>query len=289
MISIAILMKVLPFTIPKPKRDALIFQEDNQPVFYGVLHQHEEFQLSYVMQGEGSLIVGDTVGFYKAGDVVVLGSNLPHVFKSDPTTTESSHMLSVFFTKKAFGTFFFETEELKSLQSFFRKAENGFRLTHASEKWAALFEKIGKASKLDRFILFFQLLKQLNAARYEALSSFISEKKYTDIEGRRMGAVFQFTMNNFRKKITLDEIAKKAAMTPNAFCKYFKKRTRKTYITFLNEIRIEEACKLLREQPESSIAEIAEQSGFQNISNFNRKFKEIKGVKPMAFRKENES
>jgi len=276
-------MKVLPFTIPKPKRDALIFQEDNQPVFYGVLHQHEEFQLSYVVQGEGSLIVGDTVGFYKTGDVIVLGSNLPHVFKSDPTASPTSHMLSVFFTKKAFGTLFFETEELKSLQSFFKKAENGFRLTHASEKWAVLFKKIQKTSKLDRFILFFQLLKQLNAARYEVLSSFISEKKYTDIEGQRMGAVFQFTMNHFREKITLNEIAKKAAMTPNAFCKYFKKRTRKTYITFLNEIRIEEACKLLRNQPEMSIAEIAEQSGFQNISNFNRKFRQLKKLTPREY------
>jgi AraC-like DNA-binding protein/quercetin dioxygenase-like cupin family protein len=277
-------MKVLPFTIPKPKRDALIVQEDLQAVFYGVLHRHEEFQLSYVMQGEGSLIVADTVGFYKPGDVIILGSNLPHVFKSDPRASDTSHMLSVFFTKASFGTHFFEMEELKSLQSFFRKAENGFRLTHASEKWAALFQRIQKASKLDRFILFFQLLKQLNAARYEGLSTFNSEKKYSDTEGQRMGAVFQYTMNHFREKITLEEIAKTAAMTPNAFCNYFKKRTRKTYITFLNEIRIEEACRLLRAHPERSMAVIAEQSGFQNISNFNRKFRQIKQCQPRKYR-----
>ena len=277
-------MKVLPFTIPKPKRDVLIVQEDKQSVFYGVLHRHEEFQLSYVMKGEGSLIVADTMGFYKAGDVIVLGSNLPHVFKSDPVASETSHMLSVFFTKSSFGSQFFEMEELKSLQSFFRKAENGFRLTRTSEKWAPLFQQIQKASKLDRFILFFQLLKQLNTARYEVLSSFISEKKYSDTEGQRMGAVFQYTMNNFREKITLEEIAKTAAMTPNAFCNYFKKRTRKTYVGFLNEIRIEEACKLLSAHPERSMAVIAEQSGFQNISNFNRKFKQLKQCQPREFR-----
>lgn len=276
-------MKVLPFTIPKPKRDALILQEDKQFSFYEFLHQHEEFQISLIKQGQGALIVGDRVGFYNPGDVIVLGGNLPHVFKSNTVLNQKSHMLSVFFTETSFGNGFFETEELKSLKSFFKKAENGFKVSSPSEKITTIFQKLQKASKLERFILFFQLLKQLNNAKYEALSSFISEKKYTDNEGQRMGAVFQYTMNNFREKITLEDIARKAAMTPNAFCKYFKKRTRKTYITFLNEIRIEEACKLLREQAEMSIAEIAEHSGYQNLSNFNRKFKQLKLKTPREY------
>jgi len=278
-------MKVLPFTIPKPKRDALIIQEDYQMGFYGFLHRHEELQISYIAQGEGVLIVGDAISSYRAGDVVVLGSNVPHVFKSNEKLKQPSRMISIFFTQTSFGADFFQTEELKSLQSFFKKSENGFKLQSPSVKSIGLFSDIQKSTKLERFILFFQLLKQLNSAKYVALSSFQSEKKYKDIEGQRMGAVFQYTMDHFREKITLQAIAKEAAMTPNAFCNYFKKRTRKTYITFLNEIRIEEACKLLREEKDLSIAEIAEQSGFQNISNFNRKFKEIKKEKPIAFRK----
>lgn len=276
-------MKVLPFTIPKPQRDALIFQEDKQPILYEFLHQHEEYQISYIKKGEGSLIVGDRVGFYKAGDVIVLGSNLPHVFKSNAKSSSWSHMLSVFFTETSFGTGFFEIEELKSLRSLFKKAENGFKLKSTSERAAILIQKIQKASKLDRFLLFLQLLKQLNTAKFESLSSFISEKKYSDNEGQRMGTIFQYTMNHFREKITLETIAKQAAMTSNAFCKYFKKRTRKTYITFLNEIRIEEACRLLREQTDMSIGEIAEHSGFQNISNFNRKFRQLKQLTPREY------
>jgi len=279
-------MKVLPFTIPKPKRDALILQEDYQIAFYGVLHRHEELQISYIAQGEGVLIVGDTISTYSTGDVIVLGSNVPHVFKSSEKLKQPSHMLSIFFTQASFGNDFFQTEELKSLQSFFKKSENGFKLKNPSEKIISLFYSIQKSTKLERFILFFKLLKQLNSAKYLVLSSFHSEKKYKDIEGQRMGAVFQYTMDHFKEKITLQAVAKEAAMTPNAFCNYFKKRTRKTYITFLNEIRIEEACKLLKEEKELSIAGIAEQSGFQNISNFNRKFKEIKGLKPMEFRKQ---
>lgn len=276
-------MKVLPFTIPKPKRDALILQEDKQASFYEFLHQHEEFQISLIEQGQGTLIVGDTVGYYNTGDVIVLAGNLPHVFKSKITLDQSSHMLSVFFTKTSFGDGFFDTEELKSLGSFFKKAENGFKVTSAGKKITSIFQKLQKVSKLDRFILFFELLKRINNAKYEVLSSFISEKKYTDNEGQRMSAVFQYTMTHFREKISLEEIAREAAMTTNAFCKYFKKRTRKTYITFLNELRIEEACKLLRGQEEMSIAEIAEHSGFQNISNFNRKFRQLKLMTPREY------
>jgi AraC-like DNA-binding protein len=125
----------------------------------------------------------------------------------------------------------------------------------------------------------------LKQSKVEPLSSFISDRKYSDNEGRRMSAVLEFTMNHFQKEITLDTISQEAAMTKNAFCKYFKKRTNKTYVTFLNELRIEEASKLLKAEKELSITQIAESCGFQNISNFNRKFRHIKGKTPRDFRK----
>ena len=138
---------------------------------------------------------------------------------------------------------------------------------------------------MDRFILFIQLLKNLNQSAYVPLSHFVSEKKYSDNEGRRMSTVLEYTMANFHKEITLNTIALKAAMTKTSFCKYFKKRTNKTFVSFLNELRIEEACKLLLTKKDLSIASLAEASGFQNISNFNRKFKQIKGISPRDFRK----
>ena len=278
-------MKVLPFTIPKPKRDSLILQENIEPSFYGLLHQHEEFQISCILAGEGTLVVGDSIHNYQEGDVFIFDENLPHVFRSDPSKFDFSHMKSVFFTKSTFGTAFFEIEELKSLQSFFKKAENGFIAISNKKNTHKLFDQLFVASKLDRFILFFQLLKLLNQSKYELLSSFVSEKKYSDNEGRRMSAVLEFTMNHFQKEISLNTIAQEAAMTKNAFCKYFKKRTNKTYVTFLNELRVEEACKLLQVKRDVSITEIVEACGFQNISNFNRKFKLIKGKTPRDFRK----
>jgi len=278
-------MKVLPFTIPKPKKDALIVQEDKQASFYDTLHQHEEIQLSWIRQGEGSLLVGDTVNHYSTNDVIILGGNIPHVFKSDPRKDQDSHMLTVFFTMDSFGTHFFATEELRSLQSFFKKATHGSRITKPSDKVRSLFLAVEKTQKIDRFLYFIQLLKTLNSARYERLSSYISEKKFNEVEGKRLNAVFAYTLQHFKEAISLQRIAMEATMTPNAFCKYFKKHTRKTYGQFLNELRIEAASKALIDFPESSITDIAETNGFQNLSNFNRRFKKEKGCTPSEFRK----
>jgi len=112
-------VKVLPFKIPKPDFDALIFQEDKAPHFFSKLHQHKEIQLSYIVEGEGTLIVGDTVNYYKTGDLLVIGSDIPHVFRSDASSLSNSHMLTLFFTEISFGTHFFNLEELKELKPFF--------------------------------------------------------------------------------------------------------------------------------------------------------------------------
>ncbi|PKA82581.1 AraC family transcriptional regulator [Ulvibacter sp. MAR_2010_11] len=278
-------MKILPFTIPKPKRDTLLLQEDKGPVFYSHLHQHEEIQISVILSGVGTLLVGDTVTSYSEGDVLIFGSNLPHVFRSDTSKNRESHMLSIFFTEASFGDNFFLIEELKSLQPFFKKAENGCKLTSKKQQIAGYFAQLFKASKFDRFLLFLQLLKILSTAQQERLSSFVSEKKYKDTEGKRMSAIFEYTMTHFRNPVSLKDIAEQAAMTENAFCRYFKKRTRKTFVTFLNELRIEEACKLIHTEKELSIAEISERAGFQNVSNFNRKFLELKRQTPREYLK----
>ena len=278
-------MKVLPFKIPKPEFDALIYQEDNSDFFFDKLHQHEEIQLSYIVEGEGTLIVGDTINYYKPDDVLVIGSNIPHVFKSDLQSSSNSHMLTLFFTKDSFGSNFFELEELKESAVFFKRSKHGFKVFSHKKVLKELFFKLKIASKMKQFILMLELLQTLNKVNYKSLSSFIYDKTYTDIEGNRMRDVFEYTMENYKSEISLNTIAEVATMTKNAFCKYFRKRTNKTYIQFLNELRIEHACKLLITQKEFPIIDIAEKTGFNNISNFNRQFKAIKKMNPSKFRK----
>lgn len=278
-------MKALPFKISKPNSDAIVYQEDHQMIFYDKYHQHEEIQVSCIVEGEGTLIVGDAINYYKKGDIIVIGSNLPHVFKSDPINQSKSYMRSLFFTRNSFGERFFEIEELRDLHNFFKRAENGFMKIANTSNLNFLFSQISPSSKFDRFLILLQIMKKLSKSNYTALSTYIYEKQYSDVEGKRMRDIMEYTMNNFHRNISLSSVAHIAAMTKNAFCKYFKKRTNKTYFKFLNELRIETASKLLLQNNELTIPEIAERCGFNNISNFNRQFKSIKLHNPTEFKK----
>ena len=278
-------MKALPFVVPKPDKGGLIYQVDKVDVFYDKLHQHEEIQLSFIVAGEGNLVVGDTINTYETGDILVIGSHLPHVFKSESNGSKQSHMLTLFFTKQSFGEAFFNLEELNEIQPFFERSKYGFKLKSNLEGIRDLFLQLEATSKLNRFIILLQLLNSIVDSDYISLSSFVYDKKYSSVEGDRMRNVFDFTLNNYTDDITLEQIARVSNMTKNAFCKYFKKRTNKTYVQFLNEFRIETASKLILEVNDYSIAEIAFKSGFRNISNFNRLFKKIKGVTPIGHRK----
>ena len=280
-------MKVYPFKIPKPEKNALIYQEDIELVFYDKLHQHNEIQISFIEKGNGTLLVGDKISSYTENDIFIIGSNLPHAFKSDKNRKEKSKMLSLFFTKTSFGESFFELNELLEINNFFSKSLQGLTLKSNKTEVIKKILRLKKASKLERFILFLEILKIASETKSEPLSTFVYNKKYSDIEGKRMRNIFDFTLENAYQNITLDDVASVANMTKNAFCKYFKKRTNKTFISFLIELRVENACKLLSTDKDLSINDIAFKSGFNNISNFNRQFKMIKNMSPNKFRKTN--
>lgn len=278
-------MKVLPFNIPKQDNVALIYQEDFTDIFYDKLHQHEEIQLSYIAKGTGTLVIGDSINKYEMGDVIIIGSNIPHVFKSDPIKNEKSLMLSLFVNNSSLSTSFFELDEFESLQSFFKNAIYGLKVISNIEQLKDLFLQLKKVDKLERFIIFFKILQTISNSNYQQLSSFIYPKNYSNAEGERMSKVVAYTMSHYDQPISLSQISSIANLSPNAFCKYFKSRTNKTYVQFLTEIRVEHACKLLSKTHELTILDIALASGFTNISNFNRKFKSLKKKTPLHYKK----
>ena len=277
-------MKVLPFKIPKPENATLVVQEDRGLKFYDKLHQHQETQISLIKKGEGTFIIGDHVGEFHQGDIFVIGENLPHVFNNDHIEG-SVHMISLFFMKSSYGEHFFNFSEFEKLAPFFSASNLGFKIESPQIELVELMEGIVYQSKLDRFISFIEILKAISNVSVSTLSSAIHRKTYGEEEGKRMRDIFEFTLQNFDETINLDQVADIANMTPNAFCRYFKQRTNKTYINFLLDIRIGNACKLLSKKTDLSIAEISYKSGFNNLTNFNRKFKSIKGITPSAFRK----
>ncbi|GGK42773.1 MULTISPECIES: AraC family transcriptional regulator [Flavobacteriaceae] len=278
-------MKVLPFTIPKPENVTLYTERYKGENFYEKLHQHKEIQISVVIAGEGTFVIGDCVGDFKQHDIFVLGENLPHVFKRDKAFKQKTEMVSLFFSKNSFGEDFFNLPEFSFFKKFFDNAVLGYKVQSYKQEISLILSKIKTLSKYYQFINFLEVLRLISEAEKRELSSLINLKKYAGNEGKRMSDIFQYTMDNFHKEVTLHDVANIANMTPNAFCRYFKQRTTKTFVNFLIDIRIGNACKLLAKNNDLSITEISYKSGFNNLANFNRKFKSIKGITPSEYRK----
>lgn len=272
-------MKVLPFKIPKPLNAALLFQVDSGSL-YGFLHQHNEVQISLIVAGEGTLLVGDAVHTYRTGDIIIIGGQQPHVFRN---TDASAIMHSVFFSVEAFGETFLQLDEGKGIGNFYAFAKAGFKTT-TTPSLNVLFQNIASARGMHKLKHFIDLIAVLKVAKGEHLSQFVQDKIISEKEGKKMSAIFEYSLENYQRQITLSDIAEVATMTPNAFCKYFKKKTNKTYFQFLMELRVEKSCALLLTNKELPVAAVAEQSGFQTLSHFNRTFKDLKGTVPRQFR-----
>lgn len=283
-------MKVVPFQIPKNTEEAFRVQVDQLPHLYNHLHQHPEIQLTLIKESHGTLIAGDYVGPFHAGDVFVIGGNQPHVFRNDEKFFRKGSKavaITIFFDETTFGKNFWKLEEMNPLQVFLKNSSGGFRITGRKKKLLA--EKlliIANARGIDRLIIFLEILKTLGSRKeMQPLAKPIIQRNIKSYDGNRLNKVIEFTFKEFQRPITLKEVAGLGNLTPEAFCKYFKTRTRRTYINFLNEIRVNHACRLLTE--DKSIATICYDCGFMNLSNFNRIFKKIKQVSPGEWRKIN--
>ena len=281
------LMKVVPFKIPKSTTEAFRVQVDDAPYLYNHLHQHPEIQLTLIKESGGTLIAGDYVGRFGEGDVFVIGSNQPHVFRNDrssPAKKKRALAVSIFFDEYTLGAAFWQLPELKSLSQFFRTSAGGFKIIGKKrQQLAGNLEKLVIAKNIDKLLLFLEILKLLsNKKDLLPLSKQTIYRPIKNFDGNRLNNILEFTFKENHRAIKLVEIAGIANMTPEAFCKYFKMRTRKTYINFLNEIRIANACKLLLNS-DRLIAAVCYEVGFNNLSNFNRAFKKVTGKTPGAY------
>jgi AraC-like DNA-binding protein len=283
-------MKIVPFQIPKNIGEAFKIQVDDMPHLYNHLHQHPEIQLTLIKESHGTLIAGDYVGPFHAGDVFVIGSNQPHVFRNDEKFFKEKSKavaITIFFDESTLGEKFWQLQETKSMQQFFINSAGGFRIV--GKKKRSLTEKlfnIINTEGIEKLITFLEIIKQLNSKKeMQPLSKPIIQRNIKTFDGNRLNKIIEFTFREFQRVITLNEVATLANLTPEAFCKYFKTRTRKTYVSFLNEIRINHACRLLTE--EKPVADICYDSGFTNLSNFNRIFRKIKKMAPGEWRKVN--
>jgi len=283
-------MKVLQFTIPVPHDKSVIAEKVCLPYHYPYLHRHKEIQLTWIQQGEGTLVAENNMYAFRSGEIYWLGVNLPHVFKSDPSYFSPSsrkkvQTLNIFFNVKGQLDHFFDLPEIKNLKNFLLNQQSGFKVppqysTDVAEKML----RIQNSTGVDQLIHFIELLKQLSSfSELQPLSSCAQPAAYSEHEGIRIGTIYNFIMQQYDKPITLEDAAKQAHMTPQAFCRYFKKHTMHTFVSFLNEVRINEACKKLTDGHYDSIATVAYNCGFNSITNFNRVFKSVTRKSPSHY------
>ena len=276
-------MKVQPFIIPKNLNESLIVQIDEAPSFYNKLHQHEEIQISYIKEGYGKLIIADSIHKIVPGDIFVIGSNNPHVFMS-AESCKKTHMITLFFNRSTLENALKYIPELAIIEDFFSKVETSVKILSQKKSISIEMDGLAKNDKFSRVILFLQLIEKIVNADIITLSEFKYHRKISVREGKRMQVIFDYLMLNFQHPITLETISGLVYMTPNAFCRFFKQRTNITFSQFLLQLRVEHACQLLESSKDISMTEIAEKSGFNSISNFNRQFKTIKKGTPTWFK-----
>lgn len=286
-------MKVLQFTIPVSHDKTIIVQKESLPHFYPHLHRHEEIQLTWVQKGEGTLIAENNMHSFWSNEIFWLGADQPHLFKSDqtyfiPKSKKSIQALTIFFNPNGKLAPLFDLVELKNIKQFIRKFQSGFKLPDSLvAEVASRMLRIQQSKAADQFIHFIDLLKLLQSASdLHPLVSGSTLASVSDHEGIRIGEIYNYIMQHYDTDIMLEDIAKHAHMTPQAFCRYFKKHTRLTFVSFLNEVRINEACKKLAEGSYDSISTVAYHCGFNSITNFNRVFKTVTGKSPRDYVRE---
>ena len=281
--------KPISFKIKKSENHALLVQNDDAPHFYNHLHYHPEIQISAIIRGEGIFYAGNSMSGFIEKDVLIIGANVPHLLKcSNIYYTNNSpgvKGISLFFDEFSFGKQFFEIKELRGLHTLLQHCSRVIKVTGDLKE--EIFNKIIATQSVQNEKLIITFLEILSLLR-QAEKTYLNSEQYHLIlnnnEGGRLNEVLNYTFQNFKQEITIEQIAKIAFLSRSQFSYFFKLHTGKTYIQFLNELRIENASSLLKNNT-ATIEQICYEVGFKNVSNFVRHFKKIKGAKPSHYRK----
>ncbi len=277
--------------VPVSHQSSYSIRLDNQPSFPTIWHYHPELELHHVIIGEGVRLIGDSVSNFSAGELILLGENLPHSWQCREEYFQKNSGLHVeaivlHFLPNCFGRDFLSLPETFLVSKLLDKAKKGM-IFHGKtkEKVVRLMHTALHATDLDRIITLLSIIKILSESKeYKAIASAHAFYKSNESETIRLNRVCSYTAANYRKNITLEEIASISNLNVTSFCRYFKLMTKKTYYEFLTEIRISHACRFLIEDKMPTNL-ICFQCGFNNVSNFYRHFKKITGITPFHYKR----
>ncbi len=259
--------------------------------FPSMRHYHPEVEILLLVRGTGTRYVGSSVEPYGPGDIVMIGPNVPHEWSSDDNYDRTfSEAIYILFNPDILGEEFWNLPESKIILKIIQKSQRGIKLKGKTrDEVERLLRLIDASYGFNRIVLLLSILELIAFNQeFQYLASPVLDDTVVDPGAKKFNKAYKYIIDNLHHQISLNEAASIASLSTAAFCRYFKKRTNKTFGNFVNEMRIGHACRLLVNE-HYSVSEIGYISGFNNISYFIRKFKKVTGYTPLTYRKKFEN
>jgi AraC-like DNA-binding protein len=284
-------MKAIEQRLPQEHDKSFIVFREQGRYFPCPWHYHPEYELVLVTSSTGRRMVGDHIGYFDKEDLVLMGPGLHHVWVSDDEffngkAKDPADAIVVQFVGNFLGEKFMTIPEMEKVTKVLKLSAHGMAIMgKTKERINAIMKKMIHQSGLERLSALMNIFYILSTSKeYELLASPGYVQKSCLSESDRASKVTEYIMRNFDGDITLPEIAAKSNMAITTFCNFFKENYRVTFVEYLNTVRIGYACKLIAEK-NKNVVEIAYESGFKNLANFNRQFKKIKNMTPTDYRR----
>jgi AraC-like DNA-binding protein len=284
-------MKLMHEQVDLPGGSPLKVKWDDFPHFTFPWHYHSEFEIDYIVKSHGTRYVGDNVGSFSEGNLVLIGSNVPHFWKNAPEFFAENPQLRVNALVIQFPGDFVQGlrhsyPEFLNIRDLFLRAERGICFTGSdSNILGTQLLNLLNLNGMERLLSFIRILEQMAVAKtYNLLASEAYKTTVAVGTDQRLSKILNYIQLNYQNELSVDALAHQFGMNTTAFCRYFKENTSKPMVQYINEMRVGYACKLLMDKT-MSISQICYESGFSNIANFNRIFKRINGCTPSGYRR----
>ncbi|KAF0237999.1 MAG: AraC family transcriptional [Prolixibacteraceae bacterium] len=254
-------------------------------------HYHNNFEISFITEGSGKRIVADSIEEFQPGDLVFLGRNLPHVWIADKETRTPSNrtleMVFLQFTSNILSQQLLVLPEFGNVKRALEFSERGIQIVDQTlNEVSEIMLQLPYLKSFERMLHFFRMMDIIGKS--DSNISLASEdyiKKRFKTGNKRIATIHEYLMKNYREEVNLSELAQLVNMAEGSLCRFFRENMGLTLFEYLNRIKTDFACKLLMD-PDLSIMEVCFDSGFNNLSHFNKQFRKMAGMSPSEFRKQ---
>ena len=273
--------------ITSAKRESFLIRKFDEKGFTAPFHFHPEYELTCIIKGKGKRFVGNNMGGFDNTDIALLGSNLPHCWKLGSPDMKAESIV-IQFNYNFLGDDFFSAPEMKQIKKLLKRSEVGIEFQGRIKDQIKTSMQLLLEEKDDfkRVISLLATLNKLSVSKeYVLLNKKNSIEDHSDDKRERINKVFAFIVENFHDEILLQDASSTIGMTPNAFCKFFKKMTRKTFMETVIDYRINFATQQLVET-DKSVSDVCFESGFRDMSHFYKTFSSRMEMSPLNYRKQ---